>query len=152
MQELQRPAAAAAMQDKARDAIKNNSLLMIDQGMQTFRFDTFGDEAFWGDTLKLHQAIQGSRFGGVGAGVSPKTALAVGLKVDVDALPHRLVAQLKNATLNLDDPANTLALIKLNAVLELLDVVNHYNNNLPGGPLGLSDGEKNDLVEYLYSL
>lgn len=61
------------------------------EGRQIFRFDTYGDESFWGDTIKLHQAIQGTRFGGVGPGVSPKTALAVGLKVDVDALPHELV-------------------------------------------------------------
>jgi len=99
------------------DSVKDNALLMIDQGRQTFRFDTFGDEAFWGDTIKLHQAIEGSKFGGVGAGVSPKTALAVGLKVDVDALPQDIVDKLKNGTLDLDDPANTLALIKLNAVL-----------------------------------
>ena len=46
-------------------------------GMQTFRFDTFGDEAWWGDTLHLHQAIEGAKFGGVGPGVSPRTALAV---------------------------------------------------------------------------
>jgi len=100
------------------DSTRANSVLMVEEGRKTFRFDTFGDEAFWGDTLKLHQAIEGSTFtGGVGAGVSPKTALAVGLKVDLDALPQDLVAQLKNGTLNLDDPANTLALIKLNAVL-----------------------------------
>ena len=59
----------------------------IDLGRQIFRFDTFGDEAWWGDTLKLHQAIAGARNGGVGPGVSPRTALAVGLKVDADALP-----------------------------------------------------------------
>src|SRR5262245_3415177 len=47
---------------------------MIMEGRQTFRFDTFGDEAFWGDTLKLHQAIQGEKFGGVGAGLSPRGA------------------------------------------------------------------------------
>ncbi|HBG06241.1 MAG: hypothetical protein A2075_00835 [Geobacteraceae bacterium GWC2_58_44] len=98
---------------------------MVDAGKQTFRFDTFGDEAFWGDTLKLHQGIEGSGFvGGVGPGVSPKTALAVGLKVDVDALPQDLVAQLKNGTLNLDLPANTLALIKLNAVLGITGFFN----------------------------
>ncbi|HEY6006941.1 MAG TPA: hypothetical protein VIU40_01355 [Geobacteraceae bacterium] len=90
----------------------------IDEGKKTFRFETFGDETFWGDTLKLHQAIEGNKFaGGVGPGVSPKTALAVGLKVDLDALPQDLVSQLKNGTLNLDDPANTLALLKLNAVI-----------------------------------
>lgn len=86
-------------------------------GRHTFRFDTFGDEAFWGDTLRLHQAIEGSRFGGVGAGVSPKTALAVGLKVDVDALPGALIQALRRGQVNLDDPATTLALLKLNAVI-----------------------------------
>jgi hypothetical protein len=86
-------------------------------GRQTFRFDTFGDEAFWGDTIKLHQAIQGTRFGGVGPGVSPKTALAVGLKVDVDALPHELIDNLKKGRVDLGDPATTLALLKLNAVV-----------------------------------
>src|SRR5512140_2477416 len=54
-------------------------------GRETFRFDTFGDETFWGDTLKLHEAIEGSANGGVGGGVSPRNALAVGLKVDVEA-------------------------------------------------------------------
>ncbi|HET9330792.1 MAG TPA: hypothetical protein VFO23_09715, partial [Steroidobacteraceae bacterium] len=90
---------------------------LIAAGRHTFRFDTFGDEAFWGDTLRLHQAIEGSRFGGVGAGVSPKTALAVGLKVDVDALPGALIQALRRGQVNLDDPATTLALLKLNAVI-----------------------------------
>ena len=62
----------------------------MEQGKQIFRYDTFGDEAYWSGKLKLHQAIQGSKFGGVGPGVSPKTALAVGLKVDMDALPADL--------------------------------------------------------------
>src|SRR5689334_7406497 len=101
----------------AGDVVVLNAEQTIKEGRQTFRFDTFGDEAFWGDTLKLHQAIEGTKFGGVGAGVSPKTALSVGLKVDVDALPDDLKDQLQKGTLNLDDPANTLALIKLNAVL-----------------------------------
>jgi hypothetical protein len=91
----------------------------LTEGRQTFRFDTFGDEAYWGDTIKLHRAIEGSRFGGVGPGVSPKTALAVGLKVDVDALPADLVKRLVNGQVNLDDPATTLALLELNAVIGL---------------------------------
>jgi hypothetical protein len=90
---------------------------ILAEGRRTFRFDTFGDEGFWGDTIKLHQGIQGTRFGGVGPGVSPKTALAVGLKVDVDALPGNLVRRLKNGQVNLDDPATTLALLKLDAVI-----------------------------------
>ena len=90
---------------------------MLDAGRHTFRFDTFGDEAFWGDTIRLHEAIEGSRFGGVGPGVSPRTALAVGLKVDADALPAALVRSLKSGHVDLDDPATTLALLKLNAVI-----------------------------------
>ena len=89
----------------------------IDLGRQIFRFDTFGDEAWWGDTLKLHQAIAGARNGGVGPGVSPRTALAVGLKVDADALPGQLKSQIRAGRVNLDDPATTLALLRLNAVV-----------------------------------
>ena len=98
---------------------------MLEQGRQTFRYDTFGDETFWGDSLRLHQAIAGERLGGVGQGVSPKTALAVGLKVDVDALPASLVTQLKAGKVNLDDPATTLALLKLNSVV---GVTGHFDN------------------------
>jgi hypothetical protein len=97
--------------------ITDNAQRMMAEGKQIFRFDTFGDEAFWTDKLKLHHAIQGSKFGGVGPGVSPKTALAVGLKVDMDALPEQLIDQIKQGKVNLDDPATTLALIKLDAVL-----------------------------------
>jgi hypothetical protein len=103
--------------DKDREVVSQNARDMIAQGRTTFRFDTFGDEAFWGDTLKLHRAIEGAALGGVGAGVSPKTALAVGLKVDADALPSSLVDQVRNGAVNLDDPATTLALLKLNAVV-----------------------------------
>src|SRR5262249_26232738 len=89
----------------------------LEEGRRIFRYDTFGDEAYWGDTLQLHRAIEGERFGGVGAGVSPRTALAVGLKVDVDALPAALRNQLRAGRVNLDDPATTLALLKLDAVV-----------------------------------
>src|SRR5262245_53842971 len=61
-------------------SIAANAIEMFQRGRDIFRFDTFGDEAFWGDTLKLHRAIAGEQFGGVGPGVSPRTALAVGLK------------------------------------------------------------------------
>src|SRR5690349_19177205 len=94
-----------------------NAQRMLDEGKQTFRFDTFGDEAFWTDALQLQRALAGEKFGGVGPGVSPKTALAVGLKVDADALPESLVQQLKHGRVDLDDPATTLALLKLNAVI-----------------------------------
>ena len=94
-----------------------NAQRMLDEGKQTFRYDTFGDEAFWTDALQLNRALAGAKLGGVGPGVSPKTALAVGLKVDSDALPEPLIAKLKQGRVDLDDPATTAALLKLNAVV-----------------------------------
>jgi hypothetical protein len=102
--------------------ILENNRKSLEEGRQTFRFDTFGDEDFWGGTLQLHKAIEGTHFGGVGPGVSPRTALALGLKVDVDALPSSLQEQLKHGRVNLDDPAITLALLKLNAVVGITGV------------------------------
>jgi len=90
---------------------------MLDEGRKTFRYETFGSEVFWGDALQLHKAIAGAKNGGVGPGVSPKTALSVGLKVDADALPAALKTQIKAGKVNLDDPATTIALLKLNAVV-----------------------------------
>jgi hypothetical protein len=98
----------------------------LDEGRRIFRYDTFGDEAYWGGTLQLHKAIEGERFGGVGPGVSPATALAVGLKVDVDALPSSLRNQLRHGRVNLDDPATTLALLRLNSVV---GVTGHFAPN-----------------------
>ncbi|HEY7515583.1 MAG TPA: hypothetical protein VIC87_13940, partial [Vicinamibacteria bacterium] len=89
----------------------------IAAGKRTFRFETFGDEAFWGDTIRLHDGIQGAQFGGVGDGVSPRTALALGLKVDVEALPESLKRQIRAGQVDLDSPATTLALLRLNAVV-----------------------------------
>ena len=99
----------------------------LEEGRRIFRFDTFGDEAFWTDVLGLDKAIAGANHGGVGSGVSPKTALSLGLKVDMDALPAALVDQIKAGQVNLDDPATTLALLKLNAVV---------------GVVGTFDGER----------
>jgi hypothetical protein len=98
-------------------AVADNARRMLDEGRRVFRFETFGDEAFWGDALKLHRAIAGAKLGGVGPGVSPKTALSVGLKVDVDAVPAPVAAALKAGKVDLDDPASTLVLLKANAVV-----------------------------------
>jgi len=114
---LAQDGAAGGSGQNFSETIKRNATDMLRDGKRTFRYDTFGDEAWWGGTLRLHQAIEGSALGGVGPGVSPKTALAVGLKVDVDALPQGLITQLRNGQVNLNDPATTLALLKLNAVL-----------------------------------
>lgn len=106
-------------------SITTHAQEMLTQGKQIFRFDTFGDKDFWGTTLRLHQAIAGEHLGGVGPGVSPKAALAVGLKVDLDALPAGLVDLLKVGKVNLDDPATTLALLKLNSVV---GVTGYFDN------------------------
>ena len=115
--------------------IDSNAQRMLEEGRQIFRYDTFGDEVYWTDTLKLHRAIEGAKLGGVGPGVSPKTALSVGLKVDMDALPADLVEKVKKGEVNLDDPATTLALIKLDAVLGLKGT---FNQNGSLKTLGLS--------------
>jgi hypothetical protein len=81
---------------------------LVSEGRRTFRDDTFGDEAFWGGTLHLHEAL---------AGASPADVLALGLKVDVERLPRRLAFDLRRGQVDLDDPANTAALLRLNAVV-----------------------------------
>ena len=100
-----------------RDPLVMQAGRMIEEGRKTFRFDTFGDEAFWGDALKLHLAIAGEKNGGVGLGVSPQTALAVGLKVDSEALPAELNTRFEQGQVDLSDPSTTLALLRLNAVV-----------------------------------
>jgi hypothetical protein len=94
---------------------EGNSQRMINQGRQIFRFDTFGDQAFWGGKLKLHQTING---------LTPRQALELGLKVDSQALPDAVVQAIKSGTINLNDPAVTRLLIKLNAVLGVVGVFN----------------------------
>ena len=102
---------------KGGDGVLDNATRMIEAGRETFRYDTFGSEAFWADTLQLHRAIAGQKNGGVGPGVSPTTALAVGLKVDAEKIPAAVAASIKAGKTDLADPATTLALLKLDAVV-----------------------------------
>ncbi len=92
---------------------------LVAEGKETFRFDTFGDEAFWSDVLHIDKAILGEELGGFGPGVSPETALAVGLKVDAEALPAELVTAISAGEVDLTDPATTVALLSLDAVVGL---------------------------------
>ncbi len=110
---LSTPAGGAS----AAGAVEAHAADLVRQGRATFRYDTFGDEAFWGGTLHLDRAIAGADHGGVGPGVSPRTALSVGLKVDVAALPRSVRDALAAGKVDLDDPAVTLALLKLDAVV-----------------------------------
>src|SRR5262245_9223518 len=95
---------------------EDNSQALIEQGRQVFRFDTFGDEAFWGDQLHLHEAI---------ATLTPRQVLDLGLKVDAGALPPQELQALLHGNVNLDDPAVTLRLLQQNAVL---GVTGFFNN------------------------
>src|SRR3954453_21565034 len=90
---------------------------LIAQGRNVFRYDTFGDQAVWGGVLGLHKAIEGAKLGGVGPGVSPKTALALGLKVDATRIPVKVAKAIKAGRVDLGDPKTTVALLKLNAVV-----------------------------------
>lgn len=95
----------------------NKATKIIKKGKKIFRHDTFGNESFWGEKLRLHEAIAGEANGGIGSGISPKIALALGLKVDVKALPKSLRTKIKKNEIDLDSPATTLALLKLDAVI-----------------------------------
>jgi mono/diheme cytochrome c family protein len=85
------------------------------EGQRIFRYETFGDEQFWTDTARMHEVIQKS--------VSPTTALSVGLKVDADAIPPDVAQAIKNRQVDLESPATTVTLLKLNAVVGLKGTV-----------------------------
>jgi mono/diheme cytochrome c family protein len=89
------------------------------QGKNIFRFETFGDETFWTDTLRMHEVIR--------AAVDPVTALSVGLKVDTDSLPAAVVQGIQNGSISLTSPATTVALLKLNAVVGVRGTVTSVN-------------------------
>ncbi len=89
---------------------------LVAAGKKIFRFDTFGDETFWTDTLQLHRVIRGS--------VSPAAAVGLGLKVDAQALPAEVRAALRAGEIDLDDPATTVTLLQLGAVVGLVGEVN----------------------------
>lgn len=111
------PAFVAASGQSGHSSVESHAVRQVREGRETFRYATFGDEAFWGDGIGLHLAIAGANNGGVGPGVSPATALAVGLKVDMDALPRSLVKAITRGKVDLQDPATTLELLKLDAVV-----------------------------------
>jgi hypothetical protein len=111
------PVSASATDFRSAGSVEAHTLRELREGRQTFRYATFGDEIFWGEGLGLHLAIAGAGLGGTGPGVPPAMALAVGLKVDVDALPRTLQRALARGKVDLQDPAVTLELMKLDAVV-----------------------------------
>jgi mono/diheme cytochrome c family protein len=111
--------AASATSDDSAQTGDNLSTASLAAGQQVFRFDTFGDEQFWTDTARMHEVVQKS--------VSPTTALSVGLKVDADAIPPDVAAGIKAGKVDLKDPATTVTLLKLNAVVGLKGTVSTVN-------------------------
>lgn len=92
---------------------------LVAQGREIFREDTFGDEAFWTDVLGMQDVIASA--------VDPTTALSVGLKVDAEALPPAVVQGIQDGSISLTDPATTIALLKLNAVVGVKGTVETVN-------------------------
>jgi len=92
----------------------------LSEGREIFRFDTFGDETFWTDTLRMHEVIA--------SGVSPATALKVGLKVDANALPEAVKDGILDGTVDLNSPATTVTLLKLGAVVGVVGQVNERDS------------------------
>jgi hypothetical protein len=107
--------------------IQQNADDMLEKGRAVFRFETFGDEVFWTDKLQLHKAIADKGAGGIGEGLSPKKALELGLKVDIDVLPKFAKEAVADGKL-LNDVDFTLTLLKLNAVVGV--VANFDGDNL----------------------
>lgn len=107
-------ACGGSADDEAADAAA-----LVEQGRQIFRYETFGDEAKWTDALGMHEVIS--------AAVGPVTALSVGLKVNAQALPAAVVDGIRNGSIDLTQPATTIALLKLDAVVGLKASVETVN-------------------------
>lgn len=102
------PTGAGAVRD-------DRSARTLAEGQRIFRHETFGDEQFWTDTARMHEVVQKS--------VSPKTALSVGLKVDAAAIPADVAQAIKAGQVDLESPATTVTLLKLDAVVGLKGTV-----------------------------
>jgi len=132
---------------------------MMKTGRQVFRYDTFGSEAFWGDKLKLHEAIASEKEGGIGAGLTPKRALEKGAQSRSRVCSRSLLEVIKGGAVSLENPKTTVELLRANGIkggfyhdgrfATLRDVVQHYDAVFH---LKLTEREKADLVEYLKSL
>jgi hypothetical protein len=114
-QEASAPIALVSAHTPTLAAAQEREQRGIDAGRQIFRYDTFGDEQLWTDVLRMHEVV---------AQVPPATALAVGLKVDVDALPPAVIEALQAGQVDLTNPAVTVELLRLNAVVGVQGKVN----------------------------
>ena len=138
---------AATKAGESAKSEKNKSL--IAEGKEIFRFDTFGDEDFWSGLLHIDKAILGMNNGGFGPGVSPLTALSVGLKVDAEALPPEVIAGIESGDIKLNEPATTVELLKLNAVV---GVKGNFNPDQTLQSIGITCAVCHSTVDNSYDL
>jgi hypothetical protein len=117
-----------APREEFDDKISDNAKDLFERGRTTFRWDTFGSEAFWGGKLQLHRAILGQKQGGVGAGLTPNQALKAGLKADVARVPKLLVEVMREGSVSFDSPETTLELLRADAVVGVRGVFDKDKN------------------------
>ena len=110
--------------------INENSRRLFSEGREIFRHDTFGSEAFWGAKLQLHRAIAGQQLGGIGAGLTARQALQVGLKVDAGKLTRILAEAIKGGSVSLDRVETTLELLRADAVVGVKGRFDESKKNL----------------------
>ena len=106
-----------APEESYQKSIDDSAKKMLERGRDIFRDESFGSEQFWGDKLRLHEVIAGEKHGGTGQGLTPRTALALGLRVDFGRVPSALGDVIKGGTLSFDDAENTKNLLKHDAVV-----------------------------------
>jgi hypothetical protein len=126
-----------AVRQKDEFDIDGHAKKLFEQGREVFRYDTFGSEEFWGGKLRLHQVIAGERFGGVGPGVTPKQALALGLKVDLAKLPKILGQAIQGGSVSLDEVKTTMELLKADAVVGVKAFFDDPNNGFHATSIGI---------------
>jgi hypothetical protein len=117
-----------APREEFDDKISDNAKDLFERGRTTFRWDTFGSEAFWGGKLQLHRAILGQKLGGVGAGLTPNQALKAGLKADVARVPKLLVEVMREGSVSFDSPETTLELLRADAVVGVRGIFDKDKN------------------------
>jgi len=106
-----------APEESYQKSIDDTAKKMLERGRDIFRDESFGSEQFWGDKLRLHEVIAGEKHGGTGQGLTPRTAFALGLRVDFGRVPSALGDVIKGGTLSFDDAENTNNLLKHDAVV-----------------------------------
>ena len=132
------PQNPAVKEIPGRSDIEANADRLLNEGRHVFRHDTFGSEDFWGGKLRLHEAIAGAKRHGVGPGLTPHQALALGLKVDFDAVPKVLAKVLHHGSVSLDEEKTTLELLKADAVVGVHGFFNDPQDGLHMTSIGIT--------------